>query len=133
MFWAFFCSGLLFLLLGQVKAILIFCIVTFLLSMVAEAFRPANASAIAYYSSPEKRTRSYTIHRLSVNLGWGIGLAVGGWLASIDYRLIFWVDGCTCILAALFLLVFLERPAIVQTTRTDEHKTGIADSAYRDR
>ena len=133
MLWTFFCSGLLFLVLGQVKSILLFCIVTFVLSLVAEAFRPANASAIAYYSTPEKRTRSYAIHRLSVNLGWGIGLALGGWLASIDYPLIFWVDGLTSIFAAAFLLLFLKKPGSGHINLAPDVKSRIADSAYRDK
>ncbi len=133
MFWTFLCSGLLFLLLGQIKSITAFCIVTFVLSMVAEAFRPANASAIAQYSAPEKRTRSYSIHRLAVNLGWGIGLALGGWLASIDYRLIFWVDGFTCLVAAICLILFLKRPVNDQTNKAQNSKPEIASSAYRDK
>jgi predicted MFS family arabinose efflux permease len=133
MFWTLFSSGLLFIILGQTKSITHFCIITFVLSLVGEAFRPANASAIAYYSTPEKRTRSYSVHRLAVNLGWGIGLAVGGLLASIDYRLIFWVDGATCILAAIFLILFLKKPEGVHITQTQDSQSEFPGSAYRDK
>ncbi|MES1159453.1 MAG: MFS transporter, partial [Bacteroidota bacterium] len=51
-------GGLLFMLLGQVKSYPLICFCTFLLSLVNEAFRPANAAAIAHYTKEENRTRS---------------------------------------------------------------------------
>ena len=58
-----FTGGLLFMLLGQMKTYESICIVTFFLSMVNESFRPANSSAIAYYSKPENRTQSFSLVR----------------------------------------------------------------------
>jgi MFS family permease len=58
------------------------------------------------YSNESNRIRCYSLNRLAVNLGWAIGPAIGGILASIDYQLLFWVDGLTCIIAS-FLLYFL--------------------------
>ena len=79
----------------------------FILSSLGEAFRPANSAAIAAYSNPSNRTRSYSLNRLAINLGWGIGPAVGGILANKSFMLLFWADGLTCILASLVLyLVF---------------------------
>ena len=70
-------GGLLFILLGQMKTYPAICGVTFLLSLVNEAFRPANSAAIASYSKPENRTRSYAMNRLAMNLGWAFGNAMG--------------------------------------------------------
>src|SRR5450631_1460222 len=81
--------------------------VTFALSLVNEAFRPANSTAIAHYSKEENRTRSYSLNRLAINLGWAAGGAIGGVLASINYHLLFWVDGVTNILAMILLRYFL--------------------------
>src|SRR6185312_16333118 len=86
------------------------CGCAFLLSMVNEAFRPANSTAIATYSKEENRTRSYSLNRLAINLGWAVGNAIGGLLASINYHLLFWVDGGTNIIGALLLWYFL-RPS----------------------
>ena len=102
-----FFGGILFLVLGQVKSYPLICVCTFLLSMVNEAFRPANSSAIAFYSTPENRTRSYSLNRLAINFGWAVGASIGGLIASYDYELLFWVDGFTNIIAALFLFYFL--------------------------
>ena len=100
-------GGLLFMVLGQMNSYPLICICTFLLSLVNEAFRPANSTAIAHYSKEENRTRSYSLNRLAVNLGWAVGGAIGGILASINYHLLFWVDGFTNLAAVLLLRWFL--------------------------
>ncbi len=66
----------------------------------ASALYPANAAAMAAACPPEARTRGFVLNRLAANLGATIGPLVGGFLAQHDYRLLFWVDGSTCLLAA---------------------------------
>jgi len=82
-------GGILFIILGQMKTYPLICLFSFLLSMVNEAFRPANATAVAAYSNEANRTRSYALNRLAINLGWAAGGAVGGLIASFDYHLLF--------------------------------------------
>jgi predicted MFS family arabinose efflux permease len=106
-FWSLFSNGLLFILLGQMRTFEQICICVFVMSSVGDAFRPANSIAIAAYSAPENRTRSYALNRLAVNLGWSVGPAIGGILASFSYQLLFWVDGFTCIAAAVLMRIFL--------------------------
>nr|MCU0389256.1 MFS transporter [Chitinophagaceae bacterium] len=95
------------MLYGQVKDFGILCILTVLLSLVADAMRPANHAAIASYSSSANLTRSYTLNRLAINLGWSVGGGLGGILAAIDYQLLFWVEGGTFILAGLLIWILL--------------------------
>lgn len=127
-------NGLIFVAMGFMKTPASLGITVFFLSFAGEAFRPANSAAIAHYSSPENRTRSYAIHRLAVNLGWGIGPALGGLLADINYHLLFWVDGLTCITAAIamrFLLPVIKTGKQKQReTKSSSEKT---NSAYRDK
>lgn len=127
-----FGGGLLFFALGQMKTYPLICIFTFLLSFVNEAFRPANSTAIAFYSKEENRTRSYALNRLAINLGWAVGSGFGGFLAHIDYELLFWVDGCTNIAAALLMWLFLKpvqyKPAPVKNTDAP-----VVQSAYNDK
>ena len=113
-FFSLFCGGILFITLGQMKTYLSICICTFFLSMVNESFRPANATAIAHYSTAQNRTQAFSINRLAINLGWGIGGAMGGFLASFNYHLLFWVDGLTNISAALLLLMLLPKVSLAQ-------------------
>ena len=125
-------GGFLFIFLGQMKSYPLICGATFLLSLVNEAFRPANSTAIASYSKEENRTRSFSLNRLAINLGWAVGGAIGGILASINYHLLFWVDGCTNLAAAL-LLRYLLVPSGQERPVHKEKVTGTpALSPYRD-
>jgi predicted MFS family arabinose efflux permease len=101
-------GGLMFFALGQMHTYPLICLFTFLLSFVNEAFRPANSTAIAFYSKEENRTRSYALNRLAINLGWAVGSSIGGWIAHINYELLFWVDGITNISAAVIMWLFLK-------------------------
>lgn len=112
------CNGVLFILLGYLTTLWAIAGCIFLLSSLGEAFRPANAAAIAAYTDDSNRTRSYSLNRLAINLGWAVGPAVGGLLASINYKLLFWADGITCIVAALLLYRFLS--AYKKPTTTSE-------------
>lgn len=113
-----FCGGILFFVLAEMKTYPLICLFTFLLSFINEAFRPANSTAIAFYSKVENRTRSYALNRLAINLGWAFGSAIGGVLAKINYELLFWVDGTTNIIAAFLLILFL-RPEKFKKPATD--------------
>lgn len=129
---ALFGGGSLFMLLGQMPSFATICICTFLLSMVNESFRPANASAIAHYSTVENRTRSFALIRLAINIGWGVGSALGGFLASISYHWLFWVDGATNIFAGILLLILLPPAKAKPAAKPQADKT-IKASAYRDK
>jgi predicted MFS family arabinose efflux permease len=100
-------GGIMFIVVGYLQEFIPLCIGTFLLSMCNESFRPANSTAIAHYSLPENRTRSYSLNRLAINLGWAVGGALGGFLAEFNYHALFWVDGCTNLLAAVLMMVLL--------------------------
>lgn len=128
-------GGLGFIGLGQLHTLPQISIGILLLSLLAETFRPANGAAIAQYSTDENRTRAYSLNRLAVNLGWSIGPVMGGFLATIGWDYLFWVDGLTCISAALVLWLFLPRPsALSKTAHSSETKDAVipAQSAYRD-
>lgn len=128
-----FFGGVLFIILGQVKQFPVICVCTFILSLVNEAFRPANSSAIAQYSKPENRTRSYSLNRLSINLGWAVGGTLGGLIASYNYELLFWVDGITNICAAILLFYLLKPSRISKRSETRQEVVPVAQSAYKDK
>jgi predicted MFS family arabinose efflux permease len=125
-------GGIMFIVTGYQHSYISLCISTFILSVCNESFRPANSTAIAFYSKQENRTRSFSLNRLAINLGWAVGGALGGFLASINYKLLFWVDGCTNIAAAFLLLRLL--PYIKSGTRhlREGHKI-IRKPAYKDK
>jgi MFS family permease len=80
----------------------------FLLSSIADAYRPANNAALAFYSRPENYTRSFGLIRMAANLGFAAGPGLGGVIiATFSYNALFIADGLTCILAAFAIRIFL--------------------------
>ncbi|WP_018614468.1 MFS transporter [Segetibacter koreensis] len=128
-------GGIMFITVGYLSTYLSLCIGILLLSVVNESFRPANAAAVAAYSKPENRTRSYSLNRLAINLGWAFGGTLGGFLAARNYHALFWVDGLTNISAAILLMFVLKKAnkekAII--LKIKEENVSTAPSAYKDR
>ena len=127
-------GGILFIVLGQMKSYSLICMFTYLLSFVNEAFRPANSTAIAFYSKEENRTRSYSLNRLAINLGWAFGSGLGGLLAKQSYELLFWVDGITNLTAALLMWFFLKpvdyKPIKRSATNDEPIRSAYSDRTY---
>ncbi len=111
------CGGALFIVLGQMRTYPMICLFTFLLAIVNESFRPANSVAVAHYSKEENRTRSFSLNRLAINLGWALGGSLGGFIAAHNYDLLFIIDGCTNIGAAILLRIFLSPTKQSATSR----------------
>lgn len=96
----------------------------FFFTLTSDAFRPPAYVAIAAYSRPANRTRAITLVRLAINLGFSIGPALGGWIISgMGYRLLFWVDGATCAIAALLIWVLLSPKRQVSHDVSNTHGT----------
>jgi len=127
-FWSLFLNGVLFIVLSWMHSFFQIGICMFTIGVVGEAFRPANATAIAHYSLPENFTRSYSLNRLAINLGFSIGPAIGGLLA---FQALFWVDGVTCMLAALMLRITLPPQEIRRGHRRQTTRKN-ASSVWRD-
>ena len=123
-----------FITLGQMESFFAISSCAFLLAILNDSFRPANATAIAQYSKVGNRTRSYSFNRLATNLGWSAGGALGGILASRNYHLLFWIDGLTNIGAAILLSAVLAPSRNSQTpSKKTTSTTVIKYSAYKDK
>ncbi len=128
------CGGIMFIVLGQMDDFTLICVCTFFLALVNDIFRPANATAIAHYSNEDNRTRCYSLNRLAINLGWATGGALGGFIASYNYHLLFWIDGVTNIGAALLLLSVLSPSRNSATPAKNTNRAKIKTrSAYSDK
>ncbi len=77
--------------------------------LFSSALFPAIATAMAEVCAPGVRSRGFVLNRLASNLGATIGPVIGGFLARQDFRLLFWVDGTTCVLAGLAFFVLFPR------------------------
>ena len=131
MLFSLFGTGILFVFLQFATTFNQFCAGIFLVMLAADAFRPAMFVALNAYSKPENKTRSVTLIRLAINLGFSAGPAIGGLIiTAIGYNGIFWADGITCVLAA-FLLLQVLHPKKVKIQ--DEVKVENPVSVYKDK
>jgi len=130
---ALFGGGIMFIVLGQMNSYVSICTCIFFASMINEAFRPANSSAIAYYSTVQNRTQSFSLVRLAINLGWGVGSALAGILASMSYELLFWTDGLTNITAGIVLLIILPKVTVAQQHKESHGKNEKASGPLQDK
>lgn len=80
--------------------------ITALWALANEAFRPPSMAIIGDLAGPTNRKSAFALSRLAINLGMSIGPVIGGFLAMRSFKLLFYVDGATSLLAGL-LLVFL--------------------------
>lgn len=132
---ALFAGGIMFIVVGYLTTYVSLCIGILILSIVNESFRPANSSAVAAYSLPENRTRSYSLNRLAINLGWAFGGTIGGFLAGRNYHALFLVDGLTNISAGILLMFVLKERKVVNigTAKSTQEAKPIVFSAYDDK
>lgn len=131
MVFSLFVSGFMFIGLQYLKTIYTLSFGIFALMVIADMFRPAMFVALSAYSKPENKTRSVTLIRLAINLGFSAGPAIGGLIiVGLGYGGLFWVDGITCI-AATFVLINVLHPKKARVQ--DEIKVDNPYSAYKDK
>lgn len=133
-FWSLLISGALFIVLLFMDSYWEICACIFVLSIFADAFRPAMFSALAIFSVEENRTRSISLIRLAINLGFSIGPTLGGIMAATaGYQWLFIADGVTCMAAAV--LFYFVIPANIEGQPDEQTaikpKAGI--KVYQDR
>lgn len=82
----------------EVLAPAIFCV-----AAVGEMYRPAMQAAVADMVPPADRVRAYGLVYWVINLGFSVGLTLGGMLARLSFRWLFVGDGATTMLFALVI------------------------------
>jgi len=110
MFWSLLITGFLFIGLQYITTFYGFALAMFFTMVIADTFRPAIFVSLKAYSKPENQTRSLTLIRLAINLGFSFGPFLGGLIiATLYYPGLFWVDGITCIAAILLMRIVLKQ------------------------
>lgn len=133
MFFSLIASGLILLLLLIAKTPFFISLIIFAYAFAADIFRPANSKAIAVYSTTKNRTRSVSLVRLAINLGFSIGPAAGGFIALyLGYKWLFVIDACTGFVAAIMLYMYLPRPENEPERFESKVLADHSTSAYRD-
>jgi len=114
-------SGAILLLFPLASTFRTFLVITFLWSLVAESVRPATLAALTSFVRPEQRKAAVAVNRLAINLGMSIGPAVGGFLATVSFPLLFVADGVSALVAGLLLSALLTmRPLAPLEVRRDD-------------
>jgi len=109
MIWSLLITGFLFIGLQYVKTFWGFCISMLIIMSIADMFRPAMFVSLNTYSKLENRTRSLTLIRLAINLGFVVGPTVAGIIIiSSGYPALFWIDGLTCIISIILFKYLIE-------------------------
>jgi len=99
-------SGIILMFYPLIKDFAVLLSATLLWAIINEAFRPAVMSLISHIAPTGKRRIAFAMNRLIINLGMSIGPVAAGFLAQINFAIIFYVDAVTAILASAFLTFF---------------------------
>lgn len=128
-------GGLLFIGLQYLTTYVQFLAGIFIVSFIVDLYRPAVWVAMDAYSNEDSKTRSVTLIRLAINLGFSVGPALGGLIiASAGYRGLFWIDGLTCIAAGVMMYVFLHDREMKSLSGDDDITVDTSQkSPYSDR
>ncbi|OYP36379.1 MDR family MFS transporter [Rhodopirellula sp. MGV] len=92
---ALFGGGVLLLLLGSMTQKLPFALCVCAFALVSDLYRPAASALIADLTPIDRRTHSFALMYISVNLGFAIAPPLGGILAGYSFKLLFWLDAIT--------------------------------------
>ena len=89
------------------------CVGLFLVTIFADAYKPAMYVAVSNFSNTLNRTKALTLIRLAVNLGIVTGPIVAGLiLQNENYDSLFWIDGLTCVIAILLFIWMIDESNI---------------------
>lgn len=100
--------------------------VVMLLGFFGELYRPASSALVADLVAPEARVAAFSVYRMTINIGFAFGLALGGVLAGESYHLLFIGDAIT---SSLFAVIAIA--ALPHGTRTTKHEERDRVSAGR--
>ena len=119
-------TGAFLFLYSIVTHFVLFLALTFVWAIISEAFRPASMSFISSEISSDRRKTAFALNRLAINLGMSIGPVMGGILSTINFHLLFYVDGITSLAAGVFLVLFpwekheVEEQPVTETTTSNQ-------------
>lgn len=118
-------SGLVLLVFSFVDSLPGIFAVTAVWAIASEAFRPPSMAIIGELAGPQQRKAAFALTRLAINLGMSIGPVVGGFLAMHSFKLLFYVDGATSLLAGVLIATLPWREISPQSLEKDViQKTG---------
>lgn len=124
-------SGLVALALGFAESIRTFVPLLVLFGFMADLYRPAASSIIGDVLPSSQRASGFAALRLAVNLGFAVGMSLGGILADWNWRLLFFGDGLTTLAYAAVVYLFIAETRPAAPSPAAVHEAG-GTSPWRD-
>lgn len=94
------------------------CVGLFLVTVIADMYKPAMYVAVSNFTNKENRTRALTLVRLAVNLGIVSGPVIAGLIIQKDnYDMLFWIDGLTCVFAISIFMLLIDESKIYKARK----------------
>ena len=112
-------SGIVLLIFSFVHSLSGIFAVTAVWAITSEAFRPPSMAVIGELAGPQQRKAAFALTRLAINIGMSIGPVVGGFLAMHSFKLLFYVDGATSLLAGALIAILPWRQLNPQSLEKD--------------
>jgi len=127
-----FGSGVLAMAMGLAPGAKAFVPLLLTFGFVAELYRPAAHAIISDLLPSEHRATGFAALRVAINLGFAVGMAIGGFLVDWSWRVLFVADGVTTILfgATVFFFIHETRPVAAPAARGGD--AGRAPRPWRD-
>jgi MFS family permease len=129
-----FGSGVLAMAMGLAPGAKAFVPLLLVFGFVAELYRPASHAIISDLLPSEDRATGFAALRVAINLGFAVGMAIGGLLVDWSWRVLFTADGVTTILfgATVFFFIHETRPTTAHPDSTGVAEVRGAPGPWRD-
>ena len=89
--------------LGLARDLTTIAVLVFVVGFVGELYRPAVLAFVADVTPPEHRVEAYGLLYWAINLGFAFAAATGGFLADLDFTILFFADAATMTIFAFLV------------------------------
>lgn len=89
--------------LGLARDLTAIAVLVGVVGFVGELYRPAVLAFVADVTPPEHRVDAYGLLYWAINLGFAFAAATGGFLADVDFTVLFFVDAATMTIFAFLV------------------------------
>lgn len=129
---ALYLSAGLMLTLGLMRGAVGTAVTVALLGAASEAARPAMSALMIDLVPATDRLRAFTLNYWVINLGFAFAAVTAGFVANVDFLLLFIIDASTTVAAATLVAFAIHEPPRAPLQSTVEREPGLR-SVFRDR
>jgi MFS family permease len=129
---ALYLSAGLMLTLGLMRGAVGIAVTVLLLGAASEASRPAMSALMIDLVSATDRLRAFTLNYWVINLGFAFAAVTAGFVANVDFLLLFIIDAGTTVAAATLVAFAIREPPRAPRPSTVERKPSLRN-VFRDR